>query len=119
MLTWKPPQTGKGLIKVNGKPLSLIEPQTLRFKLYEPVRTQSPFRAVPDITEEFGFQAELTPPSQFLILGLDKFQNVDIRVRVTGGGHSSQIYAIRMFIYRLSRRVPSRSLASTTSRTSS
>ncbi len=32
-------QTGKGLIKVNGKPLSLIQPQTLRFKLYEPVRT--------------------------------------------------------------------------------
>lgn len=28
---------GKGLIKVNGKPLSLVEPQILRFKVYEPV----------------------------------------------------------------------------------
>src|SRR2546423_10697129 len=30
-----------------------------------------------------------------LIIGLDKFANVGIRVRVTGGGHTSQIYAIR------------------------
>lgn len=28
---------GKGLIKVNGQPLSLVEPQVLRFKVYEPV----------------------------------------------------------------------------------
>lgn len=28
---------GKGLIKVNGKPLSLVQPQILRFKVYEPV----------------------------------------------------------------------------------
>jgi small subunit ribosomal protein S16e len=28
---------GKGLIKVNGRPLSLVEPQILRFKVYEPV----------------------------------------------------------------------------------
>jgi len=28
---------GKGLIRVNGKPLSLVEPQVLRFKVYEPV----------------------------------------------------------------------------------
>lgn len=30
-------QAGKGLIKVNGKPLSLVEPGLLRFKVYEPV----------------------------------------------------------------------------------
>ena len=30
-------KSGKGLIKVNGKPLSLVEPQILRFKVYEPV----------------------------------------------------------------------------------
>lgn len=30
-------KAGKGLIKVNGKPLSLIEPQILRFKVYEPI----------------------------------------------------------------------------------
>lgn len=33
-----------------------------------------------------------------LIVGLDKFANVDIRVRVHGGGHTSQIYAIRQAI---------------------
>lgn len=31
-------------------------------------------------------------------MGLDKFEGVDIRVRVTGGGHISQIYAIRQAI---------------------
>jgi len=63
-------KAGKGLIKVNGKPLHLVEPQILRFKVYEPV----------------------------LLVGLDKFAGVDIRVRVTGGGHTSQIYAIRQAI---------------------
>jgi small subunit ribosomal protein S16e len=29
---------------------------------------------------------------------LDKFANADIRVRVTGGGHTSQVYAIRQAI---------------------
>ncbi|KAI7219813.1 ribosomal protein S9 [Hortaea werneckii] len=61
---------GKGLIKVNGQPLGLVEPQIMRFKVYEPV----------------------------LILGLDKFADVDIRVRVRGGGHTSQVYAIRQAI---------------------
>ncbi|EAT84490.2 hypothetical protein SNOG_08214 [Parastagonospora nodorum SN15] len=63
-------KAGKGLIKVNGKPLSLVQPEILRFKVYEPV----------------------------LILGVDKFADVDIRVRVSGGGHTSQIYAIRQAI---------------------
>ncbi|KAK6524819.1 40S ribosomal protein S16 [Arthrobotrys megalospora] len=63
-------KAGKGLVKVNGSPLSLVQPEILRFKVYEPL----------------------------LILGLDKFSNVDIRVRVTGGGHTSQIYAIRQAI---------------------
>ncbi|KAL9050668.1 MAG: hypothetical protein Q9162_006490 [Coniocarpon cinnabarinum] len=52
-------QQGKGLVKVNGRPLSLAEPAALRFKVYEPV----------------------------LIIGVDKFAGVDIRVRVSGGGH--------------------------------
>ncbi|KAI9750930.1 MAG: copper chaperone [Chaenotheca gracillima] len=63
-------KTGKGLIKVNGKPLSLVQPEILRFKVYEPL----------------------------LIVGLDKFAGVDIRVRVNGGGHISQVYAIRQAI---------------------
>lgn len=33
-----------------------------------------------------------------LIVGLDKFAGVDIRIRVSGGGHVSQIYAIRQAI---------------------
>ncbi|CAI4327155.1 CFF_collapsed_G0007980.mRNA.1.CDS.1 [Saccharomyces cerevisiae] len=33
-----------------------------------------------------------------LLVGLDKFSNIDIRVRVTGGGHVSQVYAIRQAI---------------------
>merc|ERR1712080_754874 len=47
-------KNGKGLIKINGSPLTLV--------------------------------------------GLDKFQNIDIRVKVTGGGHISQVYAIRQAI---------------------
>ena len=33
-----------------------------------------------------------------LIVGADKFAGVDIRVRVSGGGHTSQVYAIRQAI---------------------
>ncbi|KTW31231.1 40S ribosomal protein S16 [Pneumocystis jirovecii RU7] len=63
-------KTGRGLLKVNGCPVSLIRPEILRLKVYEPL----------------------------LVAGIDKFANVDIRVRVTGGGHVSQIYAIRQAI---------------------
>jgi small subunit ribosomal protein S16e len=48
----------------------LVQPEILRIKVYEP----------------------------FLLLGQDKFSNLDIRVRVSGGGHTSQIYAIRQAI---------------------
>lgn len=58
---------GKGVLRVNGSPIELIEPQSLRIKVLEPV----------------------------LLLGLKRFQNLDIRIRVRGGGHVSQIYAIR------------------------
>merc|ERR1712235_40188 len=58
---------GKGLIKVNGRPLELVEPKALQFKLMEPV----------------------------LLLGKDRFAAIDIRIRVKGGGHVSQVYAIR------------------------
>jgi len=63
---------GKGLIKVNGSPLELVEPQVLRIKLFEPI----------------------------LLLGQKRFANLDIRIRVRGGGHSSQIYAIRQALSR-------------------
>lgn len=61
---------GRGLIKVNGIPIELIEPEILRIKTYEPV----------------------------LLLGREEFANVDIRVRTKGGGQTSQIYAIRQAI---------------------
>merc|ERR1712107_894182 len=56
-----------GLIKVNGRPLELVQPEALSFKLMEPV----------------------------LLLGKDRFADIDIRIRVKGGGHTSQVYAIR------------------------
>ncbi|KDN52173.1 putative 40S ribosomal protein S16 [Tilletiaria anomala UBC 951] len=63
-------KAGKGLIRVNGQPIHLIKPEVLRWKVYEPV----------------------------LVVGEDKFAPVDIRVRVSGGGHTSQVYAIRQAI---------------------
>jgi len=61
---------GKGLIKVNGVPIELVQPETLRFKVWEPV----------------------------LLLGANRYREVDIRIRVKGGGYTSQIYAIRQCI---------------------
>merc|ERR1712110_295572 len=58
---------GKGLIRVNGKPLTEVEPKALQHKLLEPV----------------------------LLLGADRFADVDVRIRVKGGGCIAQVYAIR------------------------
>eukprot|EP00126_Sphaerothecum_destruens_P003669 Sdes_comp17446_c0_seq2m6669 len=63
-------KTGKGMIRVNGSPIDLVEPSTLRYKVYEPI----------------------------LLLGKQRFAGVDIRVRVKGGGNTSRIYAIRQAI---------------------
>jgi len=60
-------RNGKGVLRVNGSPIELLEPQSLRAKVLEPI----------------------------LLLGLKRFQNLDIRIRVRGGGYVSQIYAIR------------------------
>lgn len=59
---------GKGTIRVNGVPIDLVEPAALRQKVLEPV----------------------------LLLGQDRFSEYDIRIRVRGGGYTSQIYAIRL-----------------------
>ncbi|CAN0876046.1 40S ribosomal protein S16 [Linum grandiflorum] len=61
---------GRGLIKLNGTPIELVEPEILRFKAVEPI----------------------------LLLGRHRFSGVDMRIRVKGGGHTSQIYAIRQSI---------------------
>lgn len=63
-------KAGNGLIRVNGVPLELVQPECLRLKAFEPM----------------------------LILGRERFANLDIRIRVTGGGNVSQIYAIRQAI---------------------
>jgi small subunit ribosomal protein S16e len=55
---------------VNGSPINLVQPEILRFKIYEPV----------------------------LVVGEDSFAPLDIRVRAKGGGHTSQVYAIRQAI---------------------
>lgn len=47
-----------------------MQPDTLRYKVLEPV----------------------------LLLGKQRFANVDIRIRVKGGGHVSQIFAIRQAV---------------------
>ncbi|KAI0032722.1 ribosomal protein S9 [Vararia minispora EC-137] len=61
---------GKGLIRINGSPINLLKPEMLRFKVYEAV----------------------------LVAGEDSFAGIDVRVRVKGGGHTSQVYAIRQAI---------------------
>lgn len=63
-------KAGKGLLKINGVPVDLVEPEILRIKVKEPV----------------------------LVVGQDKFDGVDIRVRVSGGGQVAQIYAIRQAV---------------------
>ena len=55
---------GRGLIKVNGQPIEFVQPELLRLKVLEPL----------------------------LVLGPNRFQMVDIRCRVQGGGYTSQIY---------------------------
>ena len=61
---------GRGLIKVNGSPIELVKPEILRYKAFEPI----------------------------LLLGRNRFSEVDMRIRVRGGGKTSQIYAIRQSI---------------------
>ena len=61
---------GCGFIKVNGKPLNIMEPETLRLKLFEPI----------------------------LLVGGNKFKDLNIRVRVSGGGQSNQVYAVRQAV---------------------
>ncbi|KAL5714114.1 40S ribosomal protein S16 [Ranunculus cassubicifolius] len=61
---------GNGMIKINGVPIELVQPEILRYKAIEPI----------------------------LLLGCHKFAGVDMRIRVRGGGHTSQIYAIRQSI---------------------
>ena len=58
---------GKGVLNVNRKPLEQVEAKALQYNLQEPL----------------------------LLLGKDRIANVDIRIRVKGGGRITQIYTIR------------------------
>ena len=59
-----------GTITINRIPIQNIEPKTLRIKIFEPI----------------------------LILGIEKFKNLNIKVRVSGGGSVAQLYAARTAI---------------------
>ena len=61
---------GKGSITVNCIPIQNIEPKPLRIKIFEPI----------------------------LVLGVEHFKNLAIRVRVNGGGPVAQLYAARLAI---------------------
>jgi len=61
---------GTGLIKLNGAPVDQISSQTLKDKILEPLQ----------------------------LVGEENWKNLDIKLRVNGGGHVSQIYAIRQAI---------------------
>ena len=63
-------QQGKGSITINRIPIQNYEPKTLRIKVFEPI----------------------------LLLGVEQFSNLKIKVRVTGGGPVAQLYAARMAI---------------------
>ncbi|KAH8921163.1 40S ribosomal protein S16 [Atractiella rhizophila] len=65
---------GSGAIRINGTPLALYSSPILRPKIYEPL-----------LLLEGGE-------------GGNPFSKIDIRVKVTGGGHTAQIYAIRQAI---------------------
>ena len=60
---------GRGLIKINGCPIELVEPEMLRYKVFEPI----------------------------LLLGRERFAIMDLRIRVKGGGYTSQIYGAADF----------------------
>ncbi|EDR29060.1 40S ribosomal protein S16, putative [Entamoeba dispar SAW760] len=61
---------GKGMIRVNGVPLDLINPPVLRIKVFEPL----------------------------FIVGKENYAKLDLKIRVTGGGQVAQAYAIRQAI---------------------
>ena len=58
---------GNGSIRVNGRAINLMEPETLRIKLWEPIA----------------------------LVGGNKFKDMNVKLRVSGGGSSNQVYAVR------------------------
>mmetsp|Transcript_36596 Transcript_36596/g.55196 ORF Transcript_36596/g.55196 Transcript_36596/m.55196 type:complete len:154 (-) Transcript_36596:166-627(-) len=63
-------KAGSGQIRLNGCPITTVKPDILRVKVYEPM----------------------------LLLGKKRFAKLDVRLRVKGGGYTSQVYALRQAI---------------------
>ena len=61
---------GSGFIRVNGRSLNTLEPASLRLKAMEPI----------------------------LLLGGNRFKDLNLRIRVRGGGSTTQVLAIRQAI---------------------
>ena len=61
---------GSGFIRINGRSLNTLEPASMRLKAMEPI----------------------------LLLGGNRFKDLNLRVRVRGGGPTSQVMAIRQAI---------------------
>ena len=61
---------GSGVIRVNGRPLELIQPESMKTKVFEPI----------------------------FLIGGNKFKDLSIRVRVKGSGSMAQVMAVRMAI---------------------
>lgn len=100
------------MVRVNGRPLHLVEPQCLRFKVITSflvvVAWTNKHRLDPNLlvwSKSCCLEAlrssfyllfyliviiKLEEP--ILLLGRDKFSAVDIRIRVKGGGHVAQVY---------------------------
>ena len=69
---------GTGNLLINNSPVDLIEPESMRFKIYEPL----------------------------ILVGTEKLIGLDITVTTRGGGNQSQIYGtilIELFGKRLQR----------------
>lgn len=64
---------GKGVLRVNGKPIDLVTPEILKLKALEPL----------------------------LLLGKERFAELDVRITVRGGGYTGQIYAVRLALARV------------------
>eukprot|EP00760_Papus_ankaliazontas_P033121 PhM_4_TR6185/c0_g1_i1/m.100252/K02960/RP-S16e, RPS16; small subunit ribosomal protein S16e len=61
---------GHGQIRINGVPMHLVQPAPIQAKLAEPLT----------------------------VIGREKVRDIDIRIRVRGGGQVSQVYATRQAI---------------------
>ena len=61
---------GHGIIRVNGRPLHLMEPEAMRMKVFEPI----------------------------FVVGGNRFKDLTIKVRVKGSGSMAQVIAVRAAI---------------------